>query len=92
MNCRYCNWRDGHHDPKCPELAQEGSIERKLYMVSWEDGYRDGRAGTEKFFQYPSTPKEEHDQTLTEAAYLLGYGRGEVALEEAENGSRSWSY
>jgi hypothetical protein len=91
MNCRYCAHRNGGHDSKCPELAEAGSIERKLYMASWQGGYDDGRAGKLLRFAYPSTPEQKQAQTPTEAAYHLGYGRGEVALEEAENGCTSWA-
>jgi hypothetical protein len=42
-------------------------------MESWELGYKDGRAG-----------KESSDGAGHARAYLLGYSRGAVALEEAQ--------
>lgn len=38
MKCRYCGYRDGHHDPLCPK---PGSPEMEI----WERGYKDGRQG-----------------------------------------------
>ncbi len=65
MNCYYCGWRNGHHDPNCPNVAKD-----PLHI--WEEGYADGRIGTEP--------------TNTGKVYRLGYGRGIVALESYENG------
>jgi len=62
MDCYYCGWKNGHHDPNCPQEKNN----------DWEQGYSDGRAGL---------PNQRDDPV-----YLLGYGRGVVALEEAENG------
>lgn len=35
--------------------------------------------------------EQKQAQEPAEAAYHLGYGRGEVGLEEAENGCKSWA-
>lgn len=68
---------------RCPYCAHEepshalacprpdGKFDRDLREI-WEDGYRAGRAG-----------KECMEQTPT---YRLGWGRGVVSLEEAQNG------
>lgn len=37
-DCYYCKWRNGHHDPDCPNLTPANSPERKLYEKGWEDG------------------------------------------------------
>lgn len=92
MECRYCKWRDGNHAKKCPDLAPEGSIERRLYMAAWQGGYNDGRAGKQARFVTPSTVEGCEAQKPVEIAYCLGYRLGESALESAENGHQAWGY
>ena len=92
MDCRYCRYHSGGHHPKCPTLAEEGSMERKLYMIAWDGGYEDGRTGVERRYEAPRTQQERDAQPRAQAVYDLGYLAGEVALESAENGHRAWGY
>ena len=71
-DCYYCAWRNGHHDPHCPQRQLHSETVFVLHKTLWEAGYKKGRGGQEP--------------TNDDPVYMLGYGRGVVALEEAENG------
>lgn len=76
MSCRICGYHDGHHDTKTPR--PEVSDDRVSDMLVWDKGYEDGRSGE---------PESNPDPR-----YMLGYLRGEIAAEEAENGSEWVTY
>ncbi len=59
------------HDPACPEIQPAGL--KVSSRVDNQRGFRDGRSGRDA-------------DSLGSAFYRLGYNRGVVALEEAENG------
>ena len=70
MDCHYCGWSGGKHDPACPaECPPDVSQRRRAY---WEIGKADGRTGKPCAFDNPS--------------YRLGYNQGVIALEESGNG------
>lgn len=81
MECQYCRWKDGRHDSACPLLAKNqvvsqgelfaGDNLRKTIAI-YERGYCDGRCGRRSAENNP--------------VYMLGWGRGDCALEEYENG------
>ena len=70
-SCHYCGYGEPGHDKACPE-SMSGEAKIRAHKV-WEAGYQMARSGR----QNPTDPS---------ATYSLGYGRGVVALEEAENG------
>jgi hypothetical protein len=71
MNCHYCgNGRIGHV-PGCPGGATLEESDRAIQI--WRLGWDCGRSG--KKFPEEASP-----------TYRLGHHRGEVALEEAQNG------
>jgi hypothetical protein len=70
-HCCLCGWYDKGHDKACPELAIPE--DRKKALSDNQRGYKDGRFGLE--LSDRETP-----------SYRLGWRRGVVALEEAENG------
>jgi hypothetical protein len=73
-SCHYCGYGEGGHDKACPEsMTGEAKI---VADKSWEAGYRVGR----------STGDEDEEPAEVSATFSLGYGRGIVAKEEAENG------
>jgi hypothetical protein len=71
MKCFMCAW-ERFHDTRCPE-AQPPNFKAGAYLER-SRGYQAGRSG-EGIGDGPNEP-----------SYVLGYGRGVVALEEAENG------
>ncbi|TSC84313.1 MAG: hypothetical protein G01um101413_608 [Parcubacteria group bacterium Gr01-1014_13] len=70
-SCPYCSYGEPGHDKACPE-SMSGQA-KVLAQKSCQAGYRQGRSG-------------KPEPTDASASYSLGYGRGIVALEEAENG------
>lgn len=70
MKCCMCAW-ERFHDPTCPE-SQVQSL-KAAARLDYQRGYRDGR-------QARGLDRAES------SVYLLGFWRGTVALEEAENG------
>ena len=70
MKCVYCAWEQSH-DSNCPE-SQALKIQGNA-RLEYNKGYRLGRAG-------------ENCPPSMSGIYRLGYQRGVVALEEAENG------
>ena len=73
MQCVYCGWRRGGHDPQCPNAMSQGSVERETALADFRRGRDHGRGGKEP-------------EPNSNPAYMLGWGQGVVALEEAENG------
>lgn len=70
MRCSRCAWEQGH-DPSCPEQIQDVAL-KEAVLRDYDEGYRAGRSGLEI--------------RSNKGPYKLGWGRGVVALEEAENG------
>lgn len=79
--CSLCGWGGGLHDLHCPDNKETHTVlcdgEWVIKFVPaekilWHEGWVDGRAG--------------RDPQKDEPVYLLGYSRGQVALEEYENG------
>ncbi len=87
--CSYCAWGGGLHDPHCPDNKETHSFISDFsdsnssegeWVVKWKpeekklwhEGWNDGRQG--------------RDPQRDEPVYRLGYTRGQVALEEYENG------
>lgn len=75
MRCKYCGWSCGKHDANCHKDVTE---EVAKEVLRWAQGQSDGRKGNQ-----PVSTGDTH--------YMMGWNYGNVALEEAENGSQSWS-
>ena len=71
-SCHYCGYGEPGHNVACPDSMMTAAAKAVAHK-SWEAGYQDGRSGKPM-------------RTDASATYSLGYGRGVVALEEAENG------
>ena len=71
MKCYMCNW-ECFHDTRCPEAAPPNL--KAGQRLEYQQGYRAGRSGN------------GIGEGSVTGAYTMGYGRGVVALEEAENG------
>lgn len=80
--CSFCAWGSGLHDPHCPSNKETHSFVsddgewvakfRPSEVRVWNEGWTDGRRGCD--------PQQDN------LVYQLGYSRGQVALEEYENG------
>ena len=75
--CYFCRYSGGNHDVACPKSIANENPEAAEW--DWRAGYQLGKAGEEK--PAKSSP-----------AFDLGFHRGEVALEETQNGYQSWGY
>lgn len=69
--CEFCGWGHPSHDTACP-LASGKLDESK--KVAHSAGWNHGRHG----YTNPFNPNDP--------SYMLGFRRGESALESAENG------
>lgn len=76
--CRTCDWKNGLHDPACPELPGLSSTEESEALREYNAGWGSGRRGDE-------APKKDE----VHPSYYLGFLKGYVSLEVAEN--TSWS-
>jgi hypothetical protein len=74
MPCRFCGFYNGAHrctaTVTCPTLLE--GVEKQVALARFEAGKTDGRTGL--------------SQADTDPHYVMGWLRGESALEAAENG------
>ena len=73
--CYRCDRLYGSHEPECPHDKSKDSPEQQI----WQRGYSDGRTGRNK-----SQPTQTKN-----AIYMMGWLRGNVALETFENEHQS---
>ena len=76
--CFSCRFGAPKHEDGCPELAASAEEKRAL-KSDFNRGWSDGRSG--KFGRCGETIPQDASRS-----YHLGYGQGNVAREEAENG------
>ncbi len=76
--CWYCRYLNGNHEDGCPNTPDITPVEKGKRKKSYQEGWDLGRSGKEEL------------STSGDKAYFIGFIKGVVALEEAENSDPNW--